>query len=345
MAGFLQAMALVQLPSINFVYADKDSNIAFIHNAQYPNRIDNWDWSKGLPGNRSDLIWQGYRKFAQVPKLINPESGLVFNANNTPFNATDGGDNLSPENFPQSMGLATNQTNRSLRLMELNDGVSLLGETELLKQKFDVTYSPESDYLITLNQVLAQDWSDDINLVKAQSLIKAWDRQADIENRHTAISISILRELHQNKDKEDRAPAVLREAAKRAVSYLQNNYGRLDPQWGDVNRLKRGRFDQAVDGGPDALRAIYSLGYEPDQKAFATAGDTWMALVSWDTLGQQKAKVLHQFGSATLDQQSLHYADQAELFVNHQWREATFDIEQIRQDSTRSYLLGDRLGN
>ncbi len=72
---FMAAMSMNALPSINYVYADKDNNVAFIHNAQYPNRAEGWDWTKDLPGDRSDLIWQGYRSFAQVPKLINPQTG------------------------------------------------------------------------------------------------------------------------------------------------------------------------------------------------------------------------------------------------------------------------------
>ncbi len=339
--SFLQAMSLVQLPSINFVYADKNSNIGFVHNAQYPNRSSEaWDWSKGLPGDKSELIWQGYRPFDAVPKLLNPESGLIFNANNTPFSATDGPDNLRAEQFPASMGLATNQTNRSWRLIELNDGVSPIGEAELLRQKFDVEYSTQSEAYFTLQKILAQDWSDDQRLEQAQNIIRAWDRRADVSNPHTAVPITILREMFKNKDKEDKSPATLRAAAETAVEYLLTNYGRLDPPWGELNRLVRGEFNQAVSGGPDLLRAIYSQGHRLDEKAYATIGDTWMAVVAWGPDGKQHNKVLHQFGSATLDETSPHYADQAEMFVKQQWREATFELDKVRAKATRTYKIG-----
>lgn len=339
--SFMQAMELVQLPSINFVYADKDSNIAFIHNAQYPNRTaEAWDWSKGLPGDKSELIWQGYRPFAQVPKLINPQSGLIFNANNTPFTATDGADNLRPEQFPDSMGLAVNQTNRSWRLLELNDGVSPIGEAELLEQKFDIEYSKQSDAYANLQKIIALDWADSPQLAKAQNIIQRWDLRADIENPNAAMPITILRELFNNKDQDDTSPAALRSAAERAVAYLQSNYGRLNPKWGEVNRLLRGEFNQAVNGGPDLMRAIYSQGHGPNEKAYATVGDTWMAVVAWNQQGELSAKVLHQFGSATLDESSPHYADQAELFVKQQWREASFDLAKIRAHAADTYVVG-----
>ena len=337
---FMQAMALVQLPSINFIYADKDSNIGFIHNAQYPNRAqEGWDWRKVMPGEVGDFIWQGYRPFSQVPRLLNPKSGLLFNANNTPFTATDGDDNLSPEHYPKSMGLAHKQTNRSWRLIELNDGKSPIGEAELLNQKFDIQYSTQSEAYQTLQKVMVQDWSDKSELVQAQKIIGDWNLRADVNNKQAALPITLFRELYKNKDRDDRSPATLRAAAQRSVDYLHNNYGKLDPTWGEVNRLVRGEFNQAVDGGPDLLRAIYSLDHDQDSKAYATHGDTWMALVSWGEQGQS-AKVLHQFGSATQDETSPHYADQADLFVKHQWREALFDLDEIRKIAVKQYKVG-----
>ncbi|MEL7128942.1 MAG: penicillin acylase family protein, partial [Pseudomonadota bacterium] len=77
---FEEAMSMLALPSINYIYADSTGNIGFFHNGQYPNRDDRWDWRGDLPGDRSDIIWQGYRPYSDVPKLINPQSGLIFNA-------------------------------------------------------------------------------------------------------------------------------------------------------------------------------------------------------------------------------------------------------------------------
>ncbi len=339
--GFMQAMQINALPSINYIYADRENNIGFIHNAQYPQRNDSWDWTKGLPGDRSDLIWNGYRDFGDVPILVNPKSGLVFNANNTPFSATDGPDNLRSEDFPQSMGLATNQTNRSLRVLEMNNVTNPITEAELLKQKFDIQYSENSEQVQVLETAIAQDWADDSQLVVAQSIIKKWDRRANLDNRHAALPIQIFNQIRQSADRSDRSPDAVKSATQKAITYLSTNYGRLDPKWSEVNRLVRGDFDMPVAGGPDLLRAVYSFGIDADEKSYATNGDSWMAIVSWDQVsGEQSAKVLHQFGSATQDEQSPHFADQAEMFVNQQWRDASFDMDRIRAKATRSYFVG-----
>jgi penicillin amidase/acyl-homoserine-lactone acylase len=335
---FMAAMAMNALPSINYVYADSDDNIAFIHNAQYPARDDNWDWDKDLPGDRSDLIWQGYRPFSEVPKLINPESGLLFNANNTPFSATDGSDNLSADDFPQSMGLATNQTNRSLRLIELNDGQRLLSKQAILQQKFDLVYSDQSEQWQTVKEIIEVDYSDNEGLAKAAKHLQKWNRSTDKENRHTALAILTLRRLSRSENPDNHSAPTLRSALSSTVEYLLTKHGRIDPPWGDVNRLIRGEINMPIDGGPDILRAIYSFGLDEDQPAYATHGDTWMALVEWDKEGQVSADVLHQFGSATLDKNSPHYSDQANMFAEKKWRSALLNISDIRANAERSYF-------
>jgi len=336
-SDFYSAMKMNALPSINYIYADKDDTIAFIHNAQYPARNDAWNWKNDLPGNDSSLIWQDYLPFERVPLLLNPESGLIFNANNTPFVATDGRDNLLEADFPQSMGLATDNTNRAYRLMELNDGVTRISKQSFLKQKFDIEYSKQSKYYQILEKVLAQDWSSEPDLVEVQNRIKAWNRRADIGNRYTALPIQILRNILRADDPEDHSAETLKKATKLAIQNLNEVYGRIDPKWGETNRLLRGEFDQPVNGGPDLLRAIYSMEEAEDGRPFATHGDTWMALVEWSDNGEQKADILHQFGSATLDQSSKHYSDQASLFVEEKWRTAILNKDEVLKNASRIY--------
>ena len=337
MSEFLTSMRINALPSINYVYADRDGNIGFIHNAQYPERRAGWDWRKDLPGNRRELIWQRYRDFEQVPKLINPESGLVFNANNTPFSATDGSDNLQPLDFPESMGLATNQTNRALRLLQLNDGKRSVSREQLLAQKFDTRYALESDHAQIIQALLQLDFSSEPSLQAAQTYLRGWDFNTDQDNPHAALAVMVMREITQSETPEDRSEPRLRRALTQAVDYLNRHYGGYQLRWGEVNRLVRGKVNVPVDGGPDVLRAIYALDFDADQKPWASHGDTWIALVEWDANKQQTARVIHQFGSATTDQNSPHYADQAPLFAAQQWRMPVLDRTLLASRASRRY--------
>ncbi|MEM9669952.1 MAG: penicillin acylase family protein [Pseudomonadota bacterium] len=339
LAEFEDAMSMLALPSINYIYADREGNIGFFHNGQYPNRDDRWDWSNELPGDRSDLIWEGYRPWADVPKLINPQSGLIFNANNQPYDATDGSDNLRAEDFPQSMGLQTDQTNRSLRIMELTDGVSMLGRDELLAIKFDTAYSQGSLADEVIDTVLATDWSAEPDMAAAAEHLAAWDYHTNADNRHAALGAltALLQVTARFTGNEPPEPA---DAFRRTVSYLIEHYGRIDPEWGEVNRLVRGDVSLPISGGSDILRAIYPAEIREDGQLHASAGDTWIAFVEWDEDRNQSAEVIHQFGSATLDKSSPHYADQAPLFAEEKWRRALLSRDDIEAAATRSYRPG-----
>ncbi len=333
---FQAAMGLNALPSINYVYADAAGNIGFIHNAQYPDRKPGWDWQKYLPGDRSDLIWQGYLPYSEGPQLFNPQSGLVFNSNNTPFVATDGPDNLKREDFPAEMGLQANHTNRSMRMMELTDGTSLIDKQRLLEIKFDTAYSGKSDAAKIVAEITQMDWSAEPQMAQAAEHLADWDLRTNIENTHAALGV--LTTSPHITEEFTHTPAPGPEVAFReAVNYLLEHYGRLDPTWGKVNRLVRGAVDLPVDGAADTLRAIYPQSFGEDGKLHAAAGDTWIALVEWKDGELAGAEIIHQFGSATLNESSKHYADQTPLFAGQQWRKGLRDRDEILAVAERTY--------
>ena len=337
---FSDAMAMNALPSINYIYADKDGNIAFIHNGQYPERLPDWDWQADLPGDRSDLIWQNYIPYTDGPKLINPESGLIFNANNTPYSATDGSDNIQPGDYPETLGLQDNQTNRALRILDLTDGETPLSRDTLLAIKFDTAYAKGSDADVFIQKVLAHDWSADPELKAARDHLALWDYHMDIDSRHAALgALTVLRHV-TGQFTGDYGPEPA-QAFEEAVAALMTHHGRIDPQWGEVNRLVRGEVSLPLSGGSGSLRSIHPDGWLTEDGILqATAGDTWMALVEWDSDGNQQAEIIHQFGSATLDEASPHYADQAELFAREEWRPALLSRADIEADASRIYRPG-----
>lgn len=337
--GFLDAMSMNALPSINYIVATRSGDIAFVHNGQYPARNDTWDWSHELPGDRSDLIWQGYRPWSEVPKLINPASGFVFNSNNSPFFATDGPDNLSPEDFPQSMGLQTNQTNRALRVMELTDGIGLMDRDRLLSIKFDTAYAEGSEARQVVAEVLAHDWSGEPELAKAAEFLAEWDFDMDQYSRHAALGgLTTLREITARFTHEP--PPSPEQAFREAVSWLMLHHGRIDPEWGEVNKLSHGDLTWPISGGPDTLRAVYPARIRDDGELHMNAGDTWIALIEWGPDGAQTARVINNFGTAVQDTASPHYADQAPLFAAEQWRRAYLSWDEIERAATRRYHPG-----
>jgi len=58
-------------------------------------------------------------------------------------------------------------------------------------------------------------------------------------------------------------------------------------------------------------------------------------------LAECRSGSIHQYGSATLDESSPHYADQATLFVNRQVKPVWLDEVDIRATSGDEYRPGE----
>ena len=338
------AMALQALPSINYIYADRAGVVGYVYNGQFPNRPDvkGIDWQGELPGDRSDLVWQGYLPFDRVPQLWSPKGGLVFNANNTPFRATPDGDGLDPRAFPPSMGIQTDMTNRSWRELETFGADTSITPEEFQTYKFDIAYSPRSRVAAVVRQLMAVDPGQDANLKAAQALLRGWDHRADRHSRAAALAIGTAWLVDVDPPEGGPRPAPL-PALRQTMAGLKQHFGRIDPEWGEVNRLVRGEVNLPVDGGPDTLRAIYG---EPgkDGRLTAMAGDTYIMIVSWNRDGTLSSQSIHQFGSATLDRRSKHYADQAPLFAARRLKPVWFTEDQLKGHIVETYRPGKRKG-
>jgi len=129
---------------------------------------------------------------------------------------------------------------------------------------------------------------------------------------------------------------------RKAINYLTQKHGKLDPPWGEVNRLVRGNTNLPLDGGPDLLRAISTLNLDDNETRYATNGDSWIAIVEWPQDQPQQAKVIHQFGSTTDKKNTQHYDDQASLFASQQWRSAHLDKIKLRENATKTYQIGKK---
>lgn len=337
---WIEAMKLQALPSINYIYADRQGNIAYVYNAQFPARADGPDWSGVLPGDDSSLIWQGYLPFDAVPKLFNPNSGFLYNANNTPFRATAANDNLRPEDFPATMGIQTDMTNRALRAEETWGADRSITAEKFRIYKYDLQYSDSSHMAKLIDQILQADAGDDADLAEAQRILAGWDRVANQESRGAALGVLMAEPVVRAGLAGRPAPAAL-DTLRDAIGTLKTHHGRLDPAWGEVNRLRRGSVDLPVDGGPDTLRAIYGA-LQDDGTLTARGGDTLIMFVEWDRAGRLRSESVHQFGTATRDESSPHYADQAPLFVAMQTKPVYFEEEDLTGHVVESYRPGAR---
>jgi len=301
---WLAAMKLQALPSINYMYADEKGNIGYVYNGQFPVRKPGFDWKGILPGDRSDLIWHAYVPFDKIPQLWNPKSGFVFNSNNTPFQATAPEDDLKASDYPNWMGIQTNMTNRAMRVLETYGQDAHISAQIFRAYKYDLFYSAHSAVAEDIREIEAVNPGNDADLKQAQAILRNWNRKTDIHNRVAALAVLMGVRVAPEEEGGPRKMQPL-PALREAMSVLKDHFGRLDPEWGQVNRFRRGKYDLPIDGGPDVYRAVYGEP-QPDGTLTARGGDTFIMFVTWDKNGKLSSDSIHQFGSATLDKASKH---------------------------------------
>jgi penicillin amidase/acyl-homoserine-lactone acylase len=335
---WLDAVRMRAIPSFNIVYADKVGNVYYLYNALLPLRASGYDWRQYLPGNTSETLWTDYLPFERLPQVKNPASAFVISCNSAPYKTTIGLENPKEEDYAPSMGIETTMTNRALRALELYGGDDSITAEEFLAYKFDLAYSEKSVVADLRRQILNLPPSDDPVVLEAIKALRAWDLRTNVDNPGTAIGILVL-EPAVRAQLSGRNPPDLMQLVRDKAHLLKDRYGRVDVPWGEVNWIHRGTIDIPTPGGPDVLHAIY--GKLVDGRLIANEGDCYILVATWDKDGKVSSQSIHQFGSATLDEKSKHYADQLPLFVDCKLKPVWLDEAEIRTHLEREYRPGE----
>jgi acyl-homoserine-lactone acylase len=101
---FEAALKTMQLPMFNVIYADKEGNIMYLFGGNVPIRTEgDWKfWNSTIDGTASKYIWNKTHPYEDLPKLVNPATGFVQNANDPPWTSTYP-TALDPNKYPAYM--------------------------------------------------------------------------------------------------------------------------------------------------------------------------------------------------------------------------------------------------
>ena len=316
---FKEAMKIHAIPMFNTGYADRDGILYYVYNAKIPKRDPRFEWNKIMAGETKQNLWYEYIPFERLPQVYDPLEGFYQNCNSSPYLATGSRVDASKP-LPDWTGIEKHQTNRALRALETFGIDPSISREEFFEYKFDVEYSRESiladvrkRYINDMeNKGISEQYGPAINL------IKNWDLRADSSNTAAALSILTLPNAFRYEDLKYNTDSITIKL-KESISFLENNFGKINIPLGRVNRLIRGKTSLPLSGGPGTLRAVYS---KKNGKVYkAVAGDCYIQAVEWGPEGQQNAWSIHQYGSATRDQGSIHYDDQSKLFSKHEMKQ------------------------
>jgi penicillin amidase/acyl-homoserine-lactone acylase len=333
-----EALRIAGLPMFNVTFADREGNIYYLYNARLPRRSPAYDWSQYLPGDTSATLWTEYLDLDELPQVLNPSSGFVQNCNSTPYQTTSGPGNPRAPNFPPSSGIETTMTNRALRALELFGADASITEEEFHDYKYDVTYSAKGDMPAYVQAIVGAPLPDEPHVQAALHLVRDWDLRGDPDSPAMGLVIWTLQSLGFPAP-DELAPASVAEAFVDTVQTFVEHHGRVDVPWSEVNRLQRGELDVGLGGGPDLLHAVYGEQLA-DGRLKGAQGDSYVMLITWDTDGQVHSRSIHQYGSATLDSGSPHFADQAPLAARTELKPVWLDESDIHAHLESEYRPG-----
>jgi acyl-homoserine-lactone acylase len=332
-----KSMSLGGIPATNFIYADKTGRIAFVYYAQFPDRKSGYDYTGTVPGDTSKALWQGAVTFDQMPKIVDPASGFLQNANNTPFMAAGPGSEMNKADWSSLLGIERHVTNRGLRATELLSADSSITPEELHAIKMDMRYSEKSLAADYVRSILELKLSGAPDLEKAQTLLASWDYTSDGVGAADALAERVIRVAATARYRGQKVPPP-QAGLKEAVDDMMARFGRIDPPLAEIQRLRRGKVDLPMFGGHDTLRAtsIWNKD-EPDKKARVRHGDSFIMAMRWDKAGNVVSESIQPYGAATTRPNSPHYTDQMKLFLAGKYKPVHFEWADAVKNAKRRY--------
>lgn len=335
---FSSALRMGALPGYNVIYADRYDTIYYLSNGKLPLRDPAFNWKSTLPGNTSKTLWKDFHPLSDLPQVLQPPSGYLFNSNHTPYNATSAADNIKEKDFDPTMGYETNNNNRSLRFMELMQGIDKLDYDQFRKIKFDrqlpsrLAYKTNCDSLFLISE---SDYPDLEDLIK---VLKTWDHVASADSRGAAIFLIIYYKV--TSEQEAGAPyrsltkAKSVELLRYAKSYISQYFGQTPLTLGQYQKLVRGTKEVPLPGVPDVISSMRSVPYK-DGKVRGEQGDSYIELVRFTPHGPEIESV-NCYGSSS-KKGAVHYDDQMEMFVQQKTKPMTLDKAHVYRDAKAVY--------
>lgn len=343
-SDFYNTMEMQGIPLFNFMMADDKDHIFYLFNALLPERNENYNWQKVVPGNTAKTFWNNFYKMNRLPLKSNPKCGYLYNTNNTPFHCTAPGENPVEVLFNKQSAFSWNRVNnRELRFNELMVGKTKISFDDFKKIKYDCTFpSREGGVYRMFKPVLALKANDFSDVADAITLMQQWNFNGAADNHQAAMVTLTFNYLFTKKDLGyneletgfDYTTDELLEAIRHAKSYLLKYHHTIDLPFGDVQRLIRDDKSYPLSGFPECLQAMSS---KEDNKGFLKGinGDSFVMFAKFSKAGNTYEAVV-PYG-ASRHKGNPHYTDQMELYSKHQTKPITLDKQQVMKAAVKVY--------
>ncbi len=363
-AEFKDMMNMRTNSSNNTVFADAEGNIAYFHGNFIPRRDTTFDFAQPVDGSNPATEWQGLHEVDECILLLNPANGWIQNCNSTPFIAA-GEYSPKKEDYPYYM--ATSPENfRGVHARMLLTNVQDLTLDGLIQLAYD-PYLPAFETVIPGLIEAYDNYAGNFpNLSEPIEVLRNWDLTTSEES----VAMSLAHFYGVQLYREGAAPDSLKgmdifnyygtglserervEHFALSVQQMEDDFGRWDTPWGEINRFQRMNgdinmtFDESRESLPvglasatwGALAAYGMTGKHDVKRIYGTRGNSFVAVVEFGE--KVKAKSILAGGQSS-DPQSSHFYDQAQMYADGQFKDVAFYRADVEKRAKRRYRPGE----
>ena len=364
---YRQTMELKANSSNNTIFADADGDIAYFQGDFIPRRDTSFDFTRPVDGSNPATDWKGLLTVDQLPQLLNPKSGWLYNSNNWPWSGA-GESSLRRQDFPAYVETGT----------ESARGLHAIG---VLKDKKDFTldsliFAAYDSYLPWFEKpipalIAAWDQAPSSDPLKAKLagqivLLRAWDLRWGVASVPTSLAVFWGEDMRRNSLEPAKAASIsvegyiatrvpahqLLQSLASASDQLTTDFGSWKTPWGEINRYQRltgdivQPFSDAAPSIPvgftsslwGSLAAFGARPYPGTKKWYGTVGNSFVAVVEFGDKVRAKAVTA---GGESGDPASRHFNDQAKRYSTGDMRDVYFYRSDLKGHIERQYHPGN----
>ncbi len=367
-ASYMKAARLRANSSNNTIFADGKGEIAYLHPQFIPKRDNRFDYTQPVNGADPATDWKGLTPLDELPRLLNPPNGWIFNTNDWPYSAAG---RYSPKRgrYPKYMD-SVGENPRGLHAARLLTGRKGWTLKSLMAAAFD-PYLPAFARLVpTLIRAYdAMPASDPLktSLKDQIALLRGWDFKWSDHSLATSLAVfwgDTLWDKTARAAKDagvnsydymaDRATAAQKlQALAEASDRLTKDFGNWRTPWGHINRFQRvsDAIDPAFSDSQPSIPvpftssrwgSLASFGahrYPGTKRYYGTSGNSFVAVVEFAPKVRALAVTA---GGESGDPKSPHFNDEATRYARGELRQVYFYPSDLNGHTERSYHPGGR---
>ena len=336
---FYDILKMNQIPGYNIGYADKNDTIFYISNGIIPKRNNAYNWTTIVPGNTKKTLWNEYYKTEELPQVISPKSGYVYNANHSPFKSTSLDENPNPKDYAKNMNFELYDNNRSTRIFELINSYESIDYNAFKEIKYDHTFpSPFTYSFMSVNNLFEMKPDDYPEIKELLIEIQNWDRKTNVES----VGAGTYAMFYYNLDKYYRKGYINRNFGKDIIAQslrdvkekMLKNFKTTKVKLGDYQKLVRGDKEIPIWGMQDVITAMNASNYK-DGKIRVTHGESYIQFAKF-TENKTEIESIISYGASD-HKDSEHYSDQMDIYKNFETKKMSFDKDFNYKNAKKIY--------